>query len=373
MPGSLDRPTIFARLSGKEILGEWGRLLFSLLDAFHRAGCRVLLFEGLSADDLGKYGPLALSLERLSTTSTCPDDTKDLVYLFDEQDPVLARRTWRKKVRVRFDVFSPYWLDEPIVMPYPVHPVHARADLELRVERCRITSRTIKLFFAGETEGYLRNRVHYPEEKLTRTEIVDATVRRMDRLVLPASESEFAALLDGAAPPDRFVLIPPKSFRIASDQWLETLAHAHFFLAPPGFVMPMCHNIVEAMTVGTIPITNYPEWLTPHLKHGETCIAFRDEDDLIAKLEEVLRMNDVEVAAMRQRVLDYCDRHLTADSFVRRVLGHSDDTVTVLMLTDANVVANEKKLSARSVLMRGEAEGWPGKVRSTVRAFRRRA
>ena len=115
----------------------------------------------------------------------------------------------------------------------------------------------------------------------------------------------------------------------------------------------MCHNITEAMAVGTIPITNYPEWLDPHLTHLENCIVFRNESDLIERLESALAMPDAQVAAMRRRVIDYYERHLTANCFVERVLSHRDSDVTVLMITDANVAANERSLSGRSILIRG--------------------
>ena len=43
--------------------------------------------------------------------------------------------------------------------------------------------------------------------------------------------------------------------------------------------MPMCHNIIESMAVGVIPITNYPEWFDPDLEHMKNCIVFDDQKD----------------------------------------------------------------------------------------------
>lgn len=52
------------------------------------------------------------------------------------------------------------------------------------------------------------------------------------------------------------------------------LASADFFLCQPGEIMPQCHNIVEAMAVGTIPLTNYPDWLSPPLVDGREALVF---------------------------------------------------------------------------------------------------
>ena len=55
------RPAVFAKFVTKEILGEWGRLLFSLLDTFALSGYEVRLFDSIPRQDLGKYGPLIFS------------------------------------------------------------------------------------------------------------------------------------------------------------------------------------------------------------------------------------------------------------------------------------------------------------------------
>jgi hypothetical protein len=155
--------------------------------------------------------------------------------------------------------------------------------------------------------------------------------------------------------------------RIDETRWLQTLATSDFFLCPPGFVMPMCHNTVEAMAVGAIPIINYPEWFDPNLEHLKNCIAFDDKSDLLDKLNEVLRMDGEEVARMRQHVIDYHDSYLAQESFVRKIESSEHDKVVVLMITDANVSKNASRLNARSVLMRGSATpgtgGWLARFR----------
>ena len=349
-----ERPVVFAEFRGKEILREMGRLLFSLVDVFVSAGYRILLFDNLPASELGKYGPLAFALPHLSVTNTLPADTRQMIYLFDERDPAAGRRVWRKEIQVRYDVFSPYWFSDPIVMPYPVHPAHSGAGLAERLKECRQSQRRMRIFFSGDTEGYVRNRIRYPNEKLPRLVVVN-TIREQlgERLSVVQDEAGLASELAGTEYRNRFLMADPGSFRIDSAKWLNTLAMADFFLCPPGYVMPMCHNTVEAMAVGAIPIINYPEWFQPRLAHLENCIVFGDGSDLIRQLHAVLTMSSNQIAEMRRRVIDYYEHYLTPESFTRRIETSKERKAVVLMITDANVVRKASRLNGHSVLLRG--------------------
>jgi len=366
-----ERPVVFAEFRGKEILREMGRLLFSLLDVFVSAGYRIQLFDNLPASELGKYGPLAFALPHLRVTNTLPADTSRMIYLFDERDPAAGRRVWRKEIQVRYDVFSPYWFSDPIVMPYPVHPAHSGAGLEERLKQCRQSQRRMRIFFSGDTEGYVRSRIRYPNEKLPRLVVVN-TIREQlgERLSVVQDEGGLARELAGTEYCNRFVMADPGSFRIDSAKWLNTLAMADFFLCPPGYVMPMCHNTVEAMAVGAIPIISYPEWFQPGLAHLENCIVFGDGSDLIRQLHGVLAMGSDQIAEMRRRVIDYYDRYLTPESFTRRIETSKERKVIVLMITDANMVNKASRLNGHSVLLRGAPPSGARGLASMLRRLR---
>ena len=84
------------------------------------------------------------------------------------------------------------------MMPYPMHPLLYGADLESRMEACRQQKRTMRIFFSGDTEGYRKNRIHYPTTKLTRSETVDAIMEKMgDKLVCVNDAVTHNRLLEG--------------------------------------------------------------------------------------------------------------------------------------------------------------------------------
>ena len=366
MVESSEAPAVFAKFRNNEILGEMGRLLFFLLNAFSASGYHIKLFDSLPRDSLDKYGRMAYALPLVALTGVTPAASSEMIYLFDEEDRVVGAQPWRKKVQVRFDVFSPYWFTQPILMPYPVHPVHAGPDLPERLRRYRTVARKMRVFFSGDSKGYVRNRILYPKPKLPRVEVIEAILRHMaDRAPLVRSEQHLASLCANGYV-DRCLIMDHDS-RIDETRWLATLATSDFFLCPPGYVMPMCHNSVEAMAVGTIPIINYPEWFNPPLEHLQNCIAFDDKADLLAKLDAVLRMNPEQIGTMRQKVIAYYDEHLAPETFIRKIESSERQRVVVLMITDANVAKNATKLNARSVLIRGDSSpalgGWLAKLR----------
>lgn len=350
---------VFAKFHGPEIFLERGRIMFAILRAFSSAGYSISLFDHFGEKPLERYGQMAFSLEGLSLTDKPPTTVEGSYYLFDTADKDMAELPWSKLLQVRFDLFSPHLFSNPIIMPYPMYPPQYGVAGE-QLEAWRSGERRMRIFFAGDTDHYGRVWVRYPQPKLPRQKVIDTVKSRLPEHVIAVRDvGELAATLQ-AGYTNKCVLNATSDVRIEPADWLPTMARGDFFLSPPGIVMPMCHNIIEAMAVGAIPITNYPEWLDPPLTHGENCIAFGDEDDLIAKLTLALGMGQEEIARMRANVLDYYRRHMLSDTFVRRVEGSPDRQVPILMYTERNMARNHKRLGRHSILMQGTTKPRPG-------------
>jgi hypothetical protein len=353
---------LFAKFSEEQILLEQGRLLFSLLNAFSSAGYQIRLIDNLEADSLGKYGQPVYSLENLTVANTPPEDTENWIYLFDREDRGFGRHSWRRKVMVRYDVFSPYWFRKPIIMPFPIHPLHDSPDLDKRLLEYRSTRKNMKIFFSGDTKGYSGTRIEYPVAKLPRLEVINTILQRMDDNLLLVNEPSDLSNLRDATYVNKCVIVDTNKIWIDSRDWLGDLARADFFLCPPGMVMPMCHNLIEAMAVGTIPITNYPEWFDPDLKHMETCIVFDDKEDLINKLRHAMTLDGAPLAKMRMNVLDYYETHLKRGVFIHKLESSNARTIPLLMFSERNVARNFSKLNRNSILILGTTfageNGW---------------
>jgi glycosyltransferase involved in cell wall biosynthesis len=362
------RRRVFASFTSDEMLRESGRLPFALLFPFVRSGYEVVVYDNLrrrlteyytrDESDLPETARLSLSMPSADHSGLIPEKADDFIYLYDRPLASAIGRSWRRRIQIRFDLFSPYRLRAPLIAPYGMNPSQAlRATPEL-LAGLRAAPREIRLLFAGDSKGYVRNRVRYPGPKLPRLEVLATLKERLGDSFVPASGADEISRLCDAGFVDRFVLSDSGS-GIASSQWLPTLARADFFLCPPGMVMPMCHNVVEAMAVGTIPLIGYPEWLHPNLKHLENCVVFDGKDDLVEKARLVLAMPPAQIAQMRAAVIDYYDRNLRPETLVKAIESRPERDLTVLIYTELNMARHEKKLNRRSVLMRGPDAGGP--------------
>lgn len=359
---------IYARFHGPEIFLEQGRLLFSLLYAFSGAGYRILLHPHLGHNPLERYGLLVFDLEGLQTQDAPPIDVQRAVYLYDRPDPGLLSLQWHKRLQVRFDLFSPFWTSDPIIMPYFMYPLQV-AIARSRLNVLRAYQRRMRVFFSGDTEHYRRIWIRYPSTKLPREPIVQFIRQYYPHRILVNGSEQLSELLSGPYV-NHVVLSASSGVRIAVEDWLPTLARADFFLCPPGIVMPMSHNIVEAMAVGTIPITNYPDWMDPPLRDGIDCLAFDNTYELALCLDRALNMKDADIASLRHNVLDYYERYLRPELFVRRVEAHPGPEVPILIHTERNTALNARRLGRHSILMQGTANPRPrGLVRRLAAVY----
>lgn len=357
-----DEKKVFAAFTGDEILRESGRLPYSLLYPFVAAGYEVWAFSNLEERlaafykcdeaNLPQTARLTLAMPGVRFTDEIPESPGEFIYLYDYSLRSAKRLPWRKRVRVRFDLFSAYRLSAPIIAPYSMHPMQTRWAQPANLKRLRGTRRRMRAFFAGDSNGYVRQWVHFPSPKLPRFEVLKTLKEWLpDDTVLVESKAEIERLC-GSGYVQKF-LLSDSGTGIAPEEWLPTLAEADFFLCPPGIVMPMCHNAIEAMAVGAIPLISYPEWFHPNLEHLTNCIAFGGKDDLIAKIHLALSMPQVEMEKIRSRVIDYYDSHLRPEVLVGAIEARPERDVTVLMYTELNMARNAPKLNGRSIVIKG--------------------
>ena len=361
---------VFARFTGKTILGEMGRLLYSILNTFSVNSYQVQLFDNIDFAGLDKYGQQVPSIDNLRLVDSVPDNSGQMLCLYDKDDGYCSGHQWKKKIQVKFDVFSPYWITDPLIMPYPVHPLLAGADLPARLGKLRNNEKKLRIFFSGDTKGYTKNRIHYPNTKLPRLEVIDTILEHLEGKTIHARDEAVLNELFRGDFVRKCVIVDTSRLWIDPAEWLPDLSRADFFLCPPGRTMPMCHNVIEAMAVGTIPVISYPEWFTPALRHMENCIVFGDREDLIGKIKAVLEMGQHEISWIRSKVIEYYENHLCPETFIRDIEARQEDRLTVLMITDENTIKYSSMLNGKSILIRGKPILADSRLYSLFRFFR---
>jgi hypothetical protein len=298
------------------------RYLFQLIAFFIYAGYSVTFITEKPKNFLAglEYARLVYTFNHFRITRNPPSDCSGGILCTDDNAPALINRNWRKALLLNQDI-SAERADHmgALLMPYPMHPIIYKRKQHERLGRFRENGRRVTILFSGNYgEGYLHSILPDQFGKMSRPEIV-ALLLASDIPRVVNTREEIDSFLYRGGYRNVFVLVNTKNVYIDQKNWLYALSKSQFFLAPPGDIRPMCHNIIEAMAVGTIPITSYPEWFHPPLTHRQNCLVFTDKTDLFRKIDMAMGMTASEIGEMRRRVARYYDDHLSPDSFARRI------------------------------------------------------
>jgi hypothetical protein len=254
-------------------------------------------------------------------------------------------KNFRKLIHLHYD-YSPKLrlADNHFAMPLPMHPqLYVEYDEVEHLKTYRSSPRKVRILFSGNCDehGYDHPIFHDVYGKLSRLEIVKAIqTHAWGRRI---SEGRLSELLQQAEYRAEFFLLHPKT-RINQGHWLDTVSKSDFFLCPPGVVFAWSCNLVEAMAVGTIPITNYPEWLFPPLRHGIDALTFSTLPELEEAIRVARRMSETQIAEMRENVIAFYEEHLAMKPFVARLMDHPDPIVHLHSWQETEAAAREAYL-----------------------------
>ena len=237
-----------------------------------------------------------------------PGTSRDSRLATDSASLAGTARGWRQVFLLNFDIAS-FSSSPGLLLPYTMHPtIYLQYKHHLCLQEFRRQPKAVRCLFAGNTgSGYGKGRLFAQLAFPSRADLVAAFRAHPNmRPLMTAGDVEqaFAGAVKGA------FLIDSDSARINGQEWLGRLAASDFFLCPPGIIMPMCHNAVEALAVGAVPLICYPDWFEPALQDGVNCLAFRTVSDLNAVLDLAMAMADDEVARLREGAIRYYDEHL---------------------------------------------------------------
>lgn len=134
--------------------------------------------------------------------------------------------------------------------------------------------------------------------------------------------------------PHDILLVSNDHCRIPSSQWMNIMAQSDFFLACPGSEMPLCHNVIESLAAGAIPILQYPQYLKPGLEHGVNCLAFKNKEELNHCIKKALNMTQEEINHMRSSVFAFYHAHYQPGKLAEKLLKKD---VTTLVMNDYRI------------------------------------
>ncbi len=308
---------------------------YALMQYFAMSGYNVLLKKNILW--LGamttEFQKMMQNIPNFCITNKNYANPNDTLYITDDKKNI-DTQNWKKSIYFDANIFtistadfSKYWL-----MPYPMNPqMYALKNYE-NLPKYRQNKRHIKLFFSGnqDAESYTNPVLTHFFSKMNRIETIQTL---LDNLTNEQKVMIEGNNLDTTTYQNAFVLNQwswtPKQAnnlqkRVSNQDWLQTLSYSDFFLGCAGVNQPVCHNIIEAMSVGTVPVLEYAEYFAPVLEHKKNAIIFNGRQDLIEKIKEILAMNPEEIATLRHNVITYYEEHLSPITFVKKTAERKD-------------------------------------------------
>ena len=257
-----------------------------------------------------------------------------LIWQLPSQVPILCTdsqsvdRACDKVIYLRYD-YTPLLklCSGHFPMPIPMHPqIYVQYRAHKKLNYYRQTPRKIRILFSGNWDSHGYDNLILKElfGKLTRYEIL--RFLQQEKLVhIVSDHQELKEILSGTYC-NRFILLSQNA-RVNQAEWLKIVAHADFFLCPPGVLFPWSHNAVEAMAVGTIPLINYPEWFFPNLVNGINCVTFSTLNELVNAIEHIRKMDEEHIATLRAQVIEYYAHYLDPQGFIEKLIQYPAEEV----------------------------------------------
>lgn len=329
-----NQPLVVFDFRDTRIDGPQGRRFYCLFIFFIRAGfypvlCENYFFLGNIQD---KYKKLCLqeTFSVLHPSHTLP---ANYVLVTDKWHSHLATAA-TQIISLNYQPgYTPTATCFP--MPFPMFPPIYAHRQDLHLMQYRQQPRQWAIFFGGDAEPdkYNKDSIRNIYAKLTRAQILDLvrchantafTYRELH------SNAEHNNALAESIP--GLVVMNTRQCKVEPLAWLETLANSQFFLACPGVRYPMSHNVIEAMAVGSIPITQYPEMFFPALEHGKNCLVFTNEQELLEIIQQAISMCTHRRESMRKAAQDYYERYLSPVACITQLLNHHPRNISLRLL-----------------------------------------
>lgn len=110
-------------------------------------------------------------------------------------------------------------------------------------------------------------------------------------------------------------------FSIKIDRLKEVLIKFDFFIALPGVVIPEAHNLIEAMSVGCIPIIHetYADLLIPKLENMKNALVYNSLEQFDQIINDFIGFDEKKVCLLRKKVLEYYEGYLTPNAVINNI------------------------------------------------------
>lgn len=302
-----------------------GRFSFILCKYFENAGFKVVIKTNLY------YYLVLRTYKKLLLEQN---------YVFVKRMPsplssiVIINSGKKQLIRIHYALQENQKVDYTV--PFPMHPVQVIDYKDNVLKTLRNTRRTINMFFAGNNEKneYSSNKLNQKFNVISRYDVINFLKNDLDKAIPVDTISEREALYKLLQTEGTKAGIAISEVKTNDADWFKFLSRSNFFIAPPGVRYPWCHNSIEAMGVGTIPILQYSNLFYPHLEHKKNCLTYNNYNELEDAIKTAFTMEEDKIAIMRQHAIDYFEMYLSPDALVKKIkdFAESNDAETNIVI-----------------------------------------
>ncbi|ALF54334.1 hypothetical protein ACX27_18195 [Nostoc piscinale CENA21] len=264
---------------------------------------------------LGYEGRRLLSIKNLKIVNKIPDNLKITTLVTENlQQHNYSVKPEKLRILVEQDVAQKP-CSESFLIPYSVHPSFLQNYQQYtnKLSKFRSNHRLWSILFSGNV-GFVGDK-HLVERYYgvpSRDRSVEFLIKHTKQLNIKVIDNiwERKHLTKKAEKYSNYSLLLCQKKGL-QEKWLIELSNANFFLALPGGYMLMCHNVIEAMSVGTIPIISYENWLYPNLIHGKNCLVYKTLDEMYDLIDQITKIDNDTIKTMKKNVINYYDEYLS--------------------------------------------------------------
>lgn len=213
-------------------------------------------------------------------------------------------------------------LNERFFFPILMHPNRMIDNVADNHDRfVDSQNRNIGILFIGNTDKSYEKytgQMHDCYGLYTRREVVKHVMSRFPvHVVRPESEAALLNMINAKDMSNKIVIID--RFRV-DENYFSLYKKSRFHLWTPGFCMPYCHNTIESMACGAIPLyQSFPYY--PDMIEGYNCLSYNDFDELDNVIIRILEggIPSYELDSMSKRTRELYDTHFSKKAIKQKI------------------------------------------------------
>lgn len=139
-----------------------------------------------------------------------------------------------------------------------------------------------------------------------------------DLLFKPRSYFELIKATNDGSYSEKICIIDRDIFSLNNQEYIEFISACKFSICPPGVKMVYCHNLIESMFVGCVPILQYASLMKPKLHNNFNCLSFNNEPEFLQRIREIIN-DEVNYESISKNVSQYYSQHLAPSAVIAKI------------------------------------------------------